>query len=519
MPITALPTPPSRDDPANFSSRADAFLGALPAFGTEANALASDVTTKQSTASTAATTATTKAAEALVSANNALASETASELAAVQAVAAVEKYLGSSATDPTVNKTGGALTAGDWYVNSATGFVRAYNGTAWVQGISAVAGVTSINGSNGAVTLKTIGGINLTGSGDIPYQAVGDLITTMNTLSAPSYLPCGGQTYLASSYPSLVGKINYAHISPTITSSTMSHTGWRIVKGATNFVAMEGIAASTKVSTSPDGTTWTVRTLPSAQNWSELAYGNGLFVICGINASNIFATSPDGITWTQRTLPVTPPGASYIKYGGGIFVIVCNGSIAFSSPDGITWTQRSITSAGWSGVGYGNGMFIAVVSGGVTTAYSYDGITWNTGGTLPVPSSWSSVSYGNGMFLIGSGAAGAFYCTSNDGLKWTQQSSLPSAAQRDFSYGNGMFFAVEYGTTNINYSTDGLTWSSLSTGMSSNYIDSVYSGDAFYFVSYNNSNVFRFIFADTTKLQTPLIVNSKTNAITYIKAQ
>lgn len=43
MAITPLPTPPSRDDPTNFATRADAFLGALPDFATEANALAVDV--------------------------------------------------------------------------------------------------------------------------------------------------------------------------------------------------------------------------------------------------------------------------------------------------------------------------------------------------------------------------------------------------------------------------------------------------------------------------------------------
>ncbi len=43
--ITPLPTPPSRQDPANFSVRGDAFLGALPQFQVEANALASEVNT------------------------------------------------------------------------------------------------------------------------------------------------------------------------------------------------------------------------------------------------------------------------------------------------------------------------------------------------------------------------------------------------------------------------------------------------------------------------------------------
>lgn len=43
MSITALPTPPTREDPSNFAQRADAFLAALPGFATEANALAVEV--------------------------------------------------------------------------------------------------------------------------------------------------------------------------------------------------------------------------------------------------------------------------------------------------------------------------------------------------------------------------------------------------------------------------------------------------------------------------------------------
>ena len=41
--ITALPTPPSTNDPANFNTRADAFLGQMPTFLTEANALSTEV--------------------------------------------------------------------------------------------------------------------------------------------------------------------------------------------------------------------------------------------------------------------------------------------------------------------------------------------------------------------------------------------------------------------------------------------------------------------------------------------
>ncbi len=47
MTITALPTPPTRSDPANFAARGDALMTALPTFVTEANALQTDVNAKQ----------------------------------------------------------------------------------------------------------------------------------------------------------------------------------------------------------------------------------------------------------------------------------------------------------------------------------------------------------------------------------------------------------------------------------------------------------------------------------------
>jgi hypothetical protein len=41
--ITTLPTPPTRADPANFATRGDALLGALPTFVSELIALAANV--------------------------------------------------------------------------------------------------------------------------------------------------------------------------------------------------------------------------------------------------------------------------------------------------------------------------------------------------------------------------------------------------------------------------------------------------------------------------------------------
>jgi hypothetical protein len=82
-PISALPSPPSRQDPANFADEADAFLGALPDFGTESNALAdylenttavaaeASATAAATSATNAATSATTATTQATAAANSA----------------------------------------------------------------------------------------------------------------------------------------------------------------------------------------------------------------------------------------------------------------------------------------------------------------------------------------------------------------------------------------------------------------------------------------------------------------
>lgn len=150
--VPTLSTPPSRSDPTNFNTRADTFLSELPPWGDAINLVAGEVNTNATTASNAATTATTKAGEASTSASNALASKNAAELAASEAATLTESYQGSLASDPTLDKNGNALSAGDWYINSSTGFIRAYTGSTWVQGIASVSGVSSINGLSGALT-------------------------------------------------------------------------------------------------------------------------------------------------------------------------------------------------------------------------------------------------------------------------------------------------------------------------------------------------------------------------------
>lgn len=185
MAITPLPPAPEPSDTqAQFDTKAFALVAALDQFVTETNATALAVDADAATATAQAGIATTKAGEASGSADEALAqasgtvatgsakdwaTKTSAEVVAGQGFGAkkyaedaalseaaaaglVESYQGALAADPTLDKDGNPLAAGDWYINTATGFVRAYNGSAWVQGISVVAGVSSINGLVGDLT-------------------------------------------------------------------------------------------------------------------------------------------------------------------------------------------------------------------------------------------------------------------------------------------------------------------------------------------------------------------------------
>jgi biotin carboxyl carrier protein len=95
--ITALPTAPSRADPANFRTRADAFMAALPTFASETNTVAGEVNTNATNAATSASTATTQAGTATTQAGNASASAAAAAASALTALNAP----GTSATSTT----------------------------------------------------------------------------------------------------------------------------------------------------------------------------------------------------------------------------------------------------------------------------------------------------------------------------------------------------------------------------------------------------------------------------------
>ncbi len=227
-----------------------------------------------------------------------------------------------------------------------------------------------------------------------------------------------------------------------------------------------GVLVMPATSLGAAGITWTSQTSAANNQWSSVAYGNGLFVAVVYKGfGNQVMTSPDGITWTS---PTSVPNNAWtsVTYGNGLFVAVAEhgtGDRVMTSPDGITWTSRlSAADNGWSSVTYGNGLFVAVAwsGSGNRVMTSPDGITW-TSRLSAADNGWNLVTYGNGLFVAVSWeGVNDGVMTSPDGINWTIRTSVPNNAWTSVTYGNGLFAeSAEDGaiSNQVMTSPDGIT--------------------------------------------------------------
>lgn len=193
MPITPLPTPPSRSQPpATFANQADAFLAALPTFAAEANALAIEVNQDEAALNAAVNSAATSAAAAATRASNAANSAAAAATSAQTALNAPGTS-GTSTTSLAVGTGSRSFTTQTgkaWVVGQPVVIARtSAPATTWMYGV-----IASYNSGNGAMVVSvshTLGSgtatdwtISLTG----PMTGVD--ITDIGT--APNQIPLNG---------------------------------------------------------------------------------------------------------------------------------------------------------------------------------------------------------------------------------------------------------------------------------------------------------------------------------------
>ena len=221
------------------------------------------------------------------------------------------------------------------------------------------------------------------------------------------------------------------------------------------------LAAASASAMPHNGSAWTTATSPANYPWKSVAYGNGVFVaIQNGGVDNTVMTSPNGISWTTRTGAGTASNVlSAITFGGGLFVAV-GSSRCMSSPDGITWTAQSLGSGIFGAIAYGAGVYaaLATAAGQQLVRTSPDAVTW-TNRTLPTTATWTGIAFGNGVFSAV--ASGTIAATSPDGITtWTQRSKPSTGvAMGSSAFGAGLFVQVPSASSNAALSSpDGITW-------------------------------------------------------------
>ena len=137
-----------------------ASTSADEAAASAAEAELSATAASDSTAAAAASEAAAAASEAAAAASETAASDSETAAAASEAAAAAsydsfdDRYLGSKASDPTLDNDGNALLTGALYWNSTNDAMRVYNGSSWVDVGSSTANVTTFTATTGQTTFS-----------------------------------------------------------------------------------------------------------------------------------------------------------------------------------------------------------------------------------------------------------------------------------------------------------------------------------------------------------------------------
>jgi len=123
---------------ASAATSATSAAASVSSVAASATAAATSATSAAASATAAATSATSSETSATASASSASASATSATSAAASATAAAasydsfdDRYLGSKASDPTLDNDGNALITGALYFSTVISAMKVYNGTAW----------------------------------------------------------------------------------------------------------------------------------------------------------------------------------------------------------------------------------------------------------------------------------------------------------------------------------------------------------------------------------------------------
>lgn len=345
--ITTLPDAPSRTDPATFSTKSDALLGALATFVSETNTVAGECVTN-------AATATTKAGEAVISAAAAAASAVTANTKAGEASVSASSASGSAGT---ANTKAGEASASAIAAAASAVTANTKAGEAAASAASIAGGpVASVNGRTGVVTgvqdslvsgtsIKTINSTSLLGSGDIAI-----------TGNATHTGDATGDTALT------VVKINGTLMSGLATGILKNTTGTgvpSIAVAGTDYCAAVGSTGVTTLGTITTGT-WNATDIAVADGGTGRSTG-----------TTAYALVATGTTATGAQQTLAAGATTEVLVGGGASALpVWTTATGSGSP--VRATSPTITTPTIDGGTFTNGYTEETVTANTSTSYTID---------------------------------------------------------------------------------------------------------------------------------------------------
>ena len=240
-----------------------------------------------------------------------------------------------------------------------------------------------------------------------------------------------------------------------------------------------------KVCVSEDLENWTEYQLnDSYLKPSNIAYGNGIFVItgsAGTTNNTYYYYSKNGINWIPKVLNTGENFSMHsntCKFINNRFVFttcyrtsrsgqqISSTKQFYETTDGVNVTRHDYTiqeskSTTTMDIDYKNGMYVSIGElGSIFTSSNL--INW-TRRTSGVDVKLVGISYGKGQFVV-TGDKGTIL-TSSNGINWTKQDSTTDSYLIRSRYANGMYIACGYNGT-ILQSIDGVMWQDIDDGTS-----------------------------------------------------
>ena len=236
-----------------------------------------------------------------------------------------------------------------------------------------------------------------------------------------------------------------------------------------------------------NGDGWIKNTV-SNRTWVSFGYALGKYVALSYDGYAINST--DGEYWSEEDF-LTDCNWSDIAFGNGIFVAVASGyaeSAVMVSEDGVNWDDPStLINKSWQSILFVEGRFIAVSSDGDIMT-STDGQSWSLTEGLIGSDYVEDMAYGNGVYVAVTGDTdGEIWQSSNCGVTWSQKHSEIYVEWEEVEYGAGSFVVISHDDTDIKAmrSIDGISWDEVF--ISDNSLNGIAYGQGQFLVSVDNS--------------------------------